>query len=73
MPLVEAVVQNFIKKRLYHRCFACEICGIFKNTFFYITAPVAASALATASEKKNKKKKKKKKTFIANNITSIKE
>ena len=55
MPLVEAVVQNFIKKRLYHRCFACEICGIFKNTFFYITAPVAASALATASQKKKKK------------------
>ena len=67
MPLVEAVVQNFIKKRLYHRCFACEICGIFKNTFFYRTPPVAASALATASQKK------KKKTFIANNITSIKE
>ena len=67
MPLVEAVVQNFIKKRLYHRCFACEICGIFKNTFFYRTAPVAVSALATASQKK------KKKTFIANNITSIKE
>ena len=25
---------NFIKRRLWHRCFSCEFCGIFKNTFF---------------------------------------
>ena len=25
--------------------FSCEICEIFKNTFFYGTTPVAASAL----------------------------
>ena len=28
--------------------FPCEVCEIFKNTFFYKTPPVAASALPVA-------------------------
>ena len=31
------------KKRLWHRCFSCEFCEIFKNTFSYRTPLVAAS------------------------------
>ena len=30
-------------KRLQHKVFSCEICKVFKNTFFYRTPPVAAS------------------------------
>ena len=33
---------NFIKKRPTH-VISCEICEIFKSTFFYRTSPVAAS------------------------------
>ena len=29
-----AQASNFIKKKLQHRCFFCEICEIFKNTYF---------------------------------------
>ena len=36
---------TLLKKRLWHRCFFCEICKIFKTTFFYRTSPVAASDL----------------------------
>ena len=35
----------FTKKRLQHRCFSCEYCEIFKNSCFYRTSPLAASAL----------------------------
>ena len=35
-------LQAFIKKRLRHRCFPLNIAKIFKNSFFYITPPVAA-------------------------------
>ena len=34
---------NFTKKRLQRRCFFCEHCEIFTNSFFYRTPPVAAS------------------------------
>ena len=34
---------NLLKKRLWHRCFPVKFCEIFKNTFFYRTALVAAS------------------------------
>ena len=34
---------NFIKKEALAQVFCCEFCGIFKNTFFHITPPVAAS------------------------------
>ena len=27
-------VYNFMKKRLRHRCFLCEYCELFKNTYF---------------------------------------
>ena len=39
---------NFIKKRLEYRCFFCEICEFFKNTFFYRTSPVAVSGVSSA-------------------------
>ena len=32
----------FVKNRPQHRCFCCEYCKCFKNSFFYITAPVAS-------------------------------
>ena len=35
---------NFIKKRLQHRFFFREVYEILKNTFFYWTTPVTASA-----------------------------
>ena len=34
---------NFIKKETLAPVFSCELSGIFKNTFFYRTRPVAAS------------------------------
>ena len=36
---------TLLKKSLWHRCFFCEFCKISKNTFFYRTRPVAASAM----------------------------
>ena len=38
---------NFIKKRLqdFFKVFSCEICEIFKSTYFYRTHPVAASGI----------------------------
>ena len=38
-----AKVCNFIKKETLTQVFSCEICEIFKNTFFYRTLPVTAS------------------------------
>ena len=35
---------NFIKKETLVKVFSCEFCEIFKNTFFYRTPLVAASA-----------------------------
>ena len=35
--------------------FSCEYCDIFKNTFFYRTPPVAASAYSEASQTSNVK------------------
>ena len=43
---------NFSKKRLQQVIF-CEICEIFKNTFFYRTPPVAASEEQIAEEVQN--------------------
>ena len=42
-----------MKKRLQRRCFRriCKIFKIFKNTFFYKTTTVAASAEAFVTEK----------------------
>ena len=34
---------NFIKKETLTQVLFCEICEIFKNTFFYRTPPLAAS------------------------------
>ena len=34
---------NLIKKETLAQVFSCEICEIFKNTFFYRIPPVAAS------------------------------
>ena len=34
---------TFLNKRLWHRNFDSEFCEIFKNIYFYRTAPVAAS------------------------------
>ena len=34
---------NFIKKETLVQVFSCEICEIFKKTFFYRAPPVAAS------------------------------
>ena len=34
---------NFIKKETLAQVFSCEFCGIFKNTFFYVTPLVTAS------------------------------
>ena len=36
---------NFIKKETLTQVFSCEFCKISKNTFFYRTPPVAASAV----------------------------
>ena len=36
---------NFIKKETLAQVFSCEFCEIFKNTFYYRTPPVAASAM----------------------------
>ena len=43
-----AVLQacNFIKKRLQHRCFACEYCKIFEKTYFEEHLQTAASVLS---------------------------
>ena len=38
-----------LKKRLQHRCSACEYCEIFENSFFYRTSPVTASELCVES------------------------
>ena len=37
-------LSNFIKKETVTQVFFCEFCKIFKNTFFYRTPLVAASA-----------------------------
>ena len=34
---------NFIKKETLAQVFSCQFCEISKNTFSYITTPVAAS------------------------------
>ena len=39
---------SFIKKETLAQVFSCEFCEIFKNTFFYLTPPVAASATTDA-------------------------
>ena len=36
-------LQLYLKKSLWHRCFSCEFCEIFRNIFSYRTPPVAAS------------------------------
>ena len=50
----------FFKKETLAQVFSCEFCGIFKNTFFYRTPLVAASALSLLlihkAEKNNAKK-----------------
>ena len=38
---------NFIKKETLAQVFSCEFCEISKNTFFYRTSLVAASALCS--------------------------
>ena len=37
---------NFIKKETLAHVFSCEFCEIFKNTYFYRTPLVAASAVS---------------------------
>ena len=39
----KAKACNFIKKETLVQVSSCEFLGIFKNTFFYKTPPVAAS------------------------------
>ena len=34
---------TLVKKETVTQVFFCEFCGIFKNIFFYVTRPVAAS------------------------------
>ena len=41
--LLKPKVFNFVKKETLAEVFSCEFDEIFKNTFFYRTAPVAAS------------------------------
>ena len=48
--LFKGWVCNFIKKKSLAQVFCCEFCEISKNTFFYRTSPVAASALRSVSE-----------------------
>ena len=40
---------NFIKKETLAQVFPCELCEISKNTFSYITPPVAASDFCNVS------------------------
>ena len=42
--LIRSEACNFIKKETLAQLFSCEFCEFFKNTFFYRTALVAASA-----------------------------
>ena len=39
---------NFIKEETLAQVFSFEFCGIFKNTFFYRIALVAASKIASS-------------------------
>ena len=40
-----------LKKSLWDRCFFCEFCEIFKNTYFYRTPLVAASGINATTTK----------------------
>ena len=42
---------NFIKKETQALVFSCEVCGFFKNTFFYRTSLVTASENWILNEK----------------------
>ena len=44
---------TLLKKRLWHRCFSCEFCEIYKNTFFYRTTLVAASVSSMGNPNDN--------------------
>ena len=47
-PVLESLFNKVFNKVYYRdtptQAFPCEFCEIFKNTFFYRTPPVAASA-----------------------------
>ena len=49
---VSGLGLQFIKKETLVQAFFCEICEIFKKTFFYRTPPVAASGSCLKSFKK---------------------
>ena len=60
---VSGLGLQFIKKETLVQAFFCEICEIFKNTFFYRTPPVAASG---SSLKKMFKKRLRHRCFLVN-------
>ena len=47
--LIKLQSCNFIKKETLAQVFPCELCEISKNTFSYITPPVAASDFCNVS------------------------
>ena len=44
---------TFLKKRLWHRCFALNLAKFLRTFFFYRTLPVAASAFINKSRAKS--------------------
>ena len=51
---VQAEACKFIKKETLVQKISCELCEIFRNTFFYRTPPVVASVVHLISWKMQK-------------------